>query len=217
MIQRRWIEKRGTDWLQQLRQKLIDNPKAGLGECGLDNGPKASKLADMSLQREVFEEQLKLAQELHRPVSVHCVRAFGHVRDALIKHHIDVPVVLHSWTGSAEMVKTFLQLPKVYFSLSGYLTKVPPEKATNMVACIPLDRMLLESDCPDGCMVLSEAWKTDLPQSDDLDQYLSRLSHRNEPSILRAILKLLQQILIVSEEEVAEAAFKNANLVFGLS
>lgn len=130
-----WIEKRGTDWLQQLRQKLIDNPKAGLGECGLDNGPKASKLADMSLQREVFEEQLKLAQELHRPVSVHCVRAFGHVRDALIKHHIDVPVVLHSWTGSAEMVKTFLQLPKVYFSLSGYLTKVPPEKATNMIAC----------------------------------------------------------------------------------
>lgn len=66
-------------------------------------------------------------------LQVHCVRAFGHVHGALAKHGTDVPVVLHSWTGSEEMVVTFLQLPRVFFSLSGHLTKLPPNKAIPMV------------------------------------------------------------------------------------
>ncbi len=61
------------------------------------------------------------------------MRAFGNVHDALVKHGVNVPVVLHSWTGSEEMVTTFSQLPRVYFSLSGHLAKVPPQKAINMV------------------------------------------------------------------------------------
>ena len=66
-------------------------------------------------------------------LQIHCVRAFGSVHEALRELHIDVPVVLHSWTGSQEMVTTFGQLPRIYFSLSGSITKVPPEKAISMV------------------------------------------------------------------------------------
>ena len=71
-------------------------------------------------------------------MQVHCVRAFGNVHDALAKHRVSMPVVLHSWTGSEEMVTTFLQLPRVYFSLSGYVAKLPPQKAISMVGCVGL-------------------------------------------------------------------------------
>ncbi|GAB4816078.1 hypothetical protein N2152v2_003124 [Parachlorella kessleri] len=128
---RRWIERRSSNWLQDLRQKLVNNPRAGLGECGIDKGPKAPKV-DVALQLDIFTQQLQLAQELRRPVSIHCVRAFGNVHEALLQLRIDVPVVLHSYTGSQEMVTTFKQLPRIYFSLSGSLTKVPPEKAIGM-------------------------------------------------------------------------------------
>ncbi len=55
------------------------------------------------------------------------------MHDALKRLGITVPVVLHSWTGSAEMTATLLALGNVYVSLSGHLTKVPPHKALPMV------------------------------------------------------------------------------------
>ena len=67
-------------------------------------------------------------------LQIHCVRAFGSVHEALQELKIDVPVVLHSYTGSKEMVTTLGQLPRIYFSLSGSITKVPPEKALSMVS-----------------------------------------------------------------------------------
>lgn len=66
---------------------------------------------------------------------VHCVRAFGAVHDALRALAPSVPVVLHSWTGAADMTAALARLPTpVYFSLSGHLTKVPPAKALPMVS-----------------------------------------------------------------------------------
>lgn len=61
------------------------------------------------------------------------MRAYGAVHDALRRLAVDVPVVLHSWTGSADMTAALLKLPGVYVSLSGHLTKVPPHKALPMV------------------------------------------------------------------------------------
>ena len=67
-------------------------------------------------------------------MQVHCVRAFGAVHDSLRRLDITVPVVLHSWTGAAEMTAALAQMPNVYFSLSGHLTKLTPQKALPMVS-----------------------------------------------------------------------------------
>jgi hypothetical protein len=56
------------------------------------------------------------------------------VHDALRRLNLSVPVVLHSWTGTAEMTGMLLQLPNVYVSLSGHLTRVAPHKALPMVS-----------------------------------------------------------------------------------
>ena len=67
------------------------------------------------------------------PAQIHCVRAYGAVHDKLRALRLDVPVVLHSWTGSADMTVALLQLPRGFISLSGHLLRVPPHKAVPMV------------------------------------------------------------------------------------
>ncbi len=67
------------------------------------------------------------------PPQIHCVRAYGAVHDTLRALRLAVPVVLHSWTGSADMTVALLQLPNVHVSLSGHLLRVPAHKALPMV------------------------------------------------------------------------------------
>lgn len=56
------------------------------------------------------------------------------MHDALRRLGTSVPVVLHSWTGAAEMTAALLQLGNVYVSLSGHLARVPPHKSLPMVS-----------------------------------------------------------------------------------
>ena len=61
------------------------------------------------------------------------MRAYGAVHDTLHALRLAVPIILHSWTGSADMTGALLQLPGVHVSLSGHLLRVPPHKALPMV------------------------------------------------------------------------------------
>lgn len=78
-------------------------------KCGLD-GLRVEHV-DMAVQEEVFASQLHLAKELHRPVSVHCVKAFEQML-ALVQEMGPFPAgfMLHSWTGSPEMVRAFSKI-----------------------------------------------------------------------------------------------------------
>ncbi|KAL4443511.1 hypothetical protein ABPG75_011248 [Micractinium tetrahymenae] len=211
-----WVPRRSPDWLGRLRCMLEAHPSAGLGECGLDRGPRAPACGWQE-QLEAFEAQLRLAEELKRPVSVHCVRAFGAVHDALRRLCLSVPVVLHSWTGAADMTAALARLPMpVYFSLSGHLTKVPPAKALPMVRAIPPDRLLLESDSPDGPLDLPPAWLEALPSLAHVPAELEAAGLRqvNRPCVLRWTLQLVAAAVEKPADEVAQHTWQNACRVF---
>lgn len=69
---------------------------------------------------EVFEQQLEIAAEFQRPVTIHCVKAYGKVLDALKKYK-PPKVMLHSFAGGMEMIQAFERLEdvEVYYSYSG--------------------------------------------------------------------------------------------------
>lgn len=198
-------------------QSTIANIKMSVCvQCGLDKGPKALAGASFEDQLAAFEAQLKLAHELCRPVSVHCVRAYGAVQESLTRLQLRVPgIVLHAWTGSVESTERLLQLPNVFFSLNGYLCKLPPHKALPMVRCIPLDRLLLESDAPDGLMQVSAAWLQALPQLAALSERLTRFREQgNTPAAVACTLEVVAAIRGEGKEAIAAATCTNAKRIF---
>lgn len=216
-----WVGLRTSAWLVRLRAALQANPGSGLGECGLDKGPRAPPDVEFTVQLEVFEAQLRLAEELRRPVSVHCVKAFGAVHQSIVKTAVtSVPIVLHAWTGSAEMTERMLQLGNVYFSLNGQLTRVAPAKAIRMVRLVPLERLLLESDAPDGRITLSDEWIQALPSLAPVCKQLNEgegvhgSGGATSPEIVRYTLAIVATILGKPHAEVADASRHNARRIF---
>ena len=121
------------DALEKLQNLLQENPQAHIGEIGLDKCKK-----DFYKQEEIFEAQLKLAQQFNRPVHIHCVRAWQEVI-AIIKNYPDLTYLFHGFSGDKNVVR-FLEKYKAYFSVH-CATKIP---------LIPANKLLIESDAPDG-------------------------------------------------------------------
>lgn len=130
--------------LDELR-RLAAHPKVkAIGEIGLDyywesNPPRA-------VQREWFDAQLLLAEELDLPVIIHDREAHGDVFD-MLSAHPKVTGVLHSCSASAEMA---LQLVRKgwYISFSGVITYKNAARVAEVVKVIPDDRILVETDSP---------------------------------------------------------------------
>ena len=121
------------DALEKLQNLLRENPQAHIGEIGLDKCKK-----DFYKQEEIFEAQLKLAQQFNRPVHIHCVRAWQEVL-AIIKNYPNLTYLFHGFSGDKNVIR-FLEKFNAYFSVS-HATKIP---------LIPTDKLLIESDAPDG-------------------------------------------------------------------
>ena len=134
----------GAAQLAMYRQ-LAGNPKVrAIGEIGLDyhypDGP--GKLAQMRC----FTAQLELARDLKKPVILHVREAMGDALDILAQFP-EVRGVFHCYSGSAEQA---VQLTKKgwYIGFTGVVTFHNARKAVETAAAIPMDRMLLETDCP---------------------------------------------------------------------
>lgn len=144
--------------LATLRGFLEGRPGAGLGECGLDKSGKWAATFDTQLH--AFRQQVAMAVALGRPLSVHCVQCVFQVFE-IVKADVcgRVPVLLHGWSGSAEMTKAFGRMNHVYFSLNlTLLNRKARQKTIDMVREIPSDRIVLESDGPDGRLHSWDDW-----------------------------------------------------------
>ena len=127
----------------EILQKLAENKKCvAIGEIGLDYYWRQDT---KEKQKELFENQILLAKELDLPIIVHDREAHGDTLEILKKHK--PKGVLHCFSGSPETAEEILKLG-MYIGLGGALTFKNARKAVEVAGMLPLDRLLLETDCP---------------------------------------------------------------------
>ncbi len=131
-------------WDERLRELLTQHPAASIGECGLDG---KSKTCPLDVQTTVFTRQLALARELDRPLTIHCVAAWGRLLDLLDENPHHGRFLLHSFSGSVETVNHLVKMGG-YLSISARALLPSGEKILRVFQTIPKDRILLESDAP---------------------------------------------------------------------
>ena len=164
-----------------------------IGESGLDyyydHSPR-------DVQQAVFRAQLALARALNLPLVVHSRDA---ARDTLeiLQEFSDVPCVLHCYSGSWEMAREYLKMGH-YFSIGGALTFKNADRLRSVISQIPIERMLVETDCP----------------------YLAPVPHRgkrNEPAYLALVVRQLAELYNVTVEEAAAITERNTRLFFRIN
>lgn len=171
------------DWIDQERPIAI-------GECGLDFYHGRD---DASVQLEIFEGHLKLAKKYQLPVIIHARRAVEDVLK-LLRNYPDVAAVLHSYSGSTEQARQLAE-HNIYFGFGGPVTWPQSRKLRSVVASIPIEKILLETDAPD--------------QSGEQHR-----RQRNEPAYLPEVAETIAQIKQLSASEIARVTTSNAQALF---
>jgi TatD DNase family protein len=150
---------RTPDWQKNLLVALAADPRAALGEFGLDrwildrarpDDPRLAGLrrAPLAEQKEVFLWQLDLAAARNLPASIHCLDAHGALHDLLRAAKLPVRgFLLHAYSGSTEMAKSFADLG-AFFSFNGSFLDPRKARLRALYASLPADRLLVETDAP---------------------------------------------------------------------
>lgn len=120
---------------------LSDEKTVAIGEIGLDYHWDT----DREKQKEFFKKQLCLSKKLDMPVIVHDREAHADTLDFLKKY--TPRGVVHCFSGSAETAKEILNLG-MYIGIGGVVTFKNARKTAEVAKVVPLDRILLETDCP---------------------------------------------------------------------
>ncbi len=134
-----------ADTIIQLKELAQNVKVVAIGETGLDYYYDNSPRQD---QRRVFAQQLRIAAELNLPVIIHSRKAFDETIEILDQHGQDVrKVVFHCFSGSAEQAKIILS-KGYHISFTGVVTFKNANKTREAAKAVPLERLMLETDCP---------------------------------------------------------------------
>lgn len=194
-----WAHRRSPEWLGTLTGLLDRFPGAALGECGLDGwvGEPSAEI-----QRGVFLPQVALARERGLPLVIHALKAWEPLFAAFEEEPPPRRFLLHSYGGSAELVKRLAPMG-AWFSFSGYFLQPRKAKAREAFKLVPRDRLLLETDAPDM-----------LPPAEFISHPLPE--ERNHPANLARITAGLAEVLGMDEGGLAELAADNHRRFFGM-
>lgn len=177
------------NWGNELEALLKLDKVVALGEIGLDHHyPEPPK----DVQRKVFVKQLEIAKRFDMPVIIHSRDASGDTLEILKKYK--PRGVLHCFSGSAETAREVVKLG-MYIGFTGVLTFKNSKKAWAACEAVPLDRLLLETDCP----------------------YMAPVPHRGkrcDSSMIAFTAAKMAEIKGVSTEEMIETARRNAERLF---
>ena len=131
--------------IEKLKEFVGHKKVCAIGEIGLDYHYDD---VEKAIQQKWFDRQLSLAEEVNLPVIIHDREAHADCIEILKKHDINrIGGVLHCYSGSPEMAKELLPTG-IYFGFGGTLTFKNAKKVRLSAEAIPLDRILLETDCP---------------------------------------------------------------------
>nr|WP_282452945.1 TatD family hydrolase [Lysobacter sp. CAU 1642] len=185
-----FLDEGSDDDLAALPGFLDRHPAAAIGECGLDHYVEG---LDRERQLRVFRGQLRLARERDLPLVVHARRAVDLVI-AEIRNVGGLRGVVHSFSGSAEQAA---QLYRLGFSLGlgGPVTYERARRLRALVAEMPIDHLLLETDAPDQ----PPSW---------------RRGQRNEPGELPRIGATIAALRGIAPQDLAVATRDNARRLF---
>ena len=186
------LEDFSVEDLEKLEPFFADEKCVAVGEIGLDyhwmNSTKEK-------QRELFVAQIELAKVKGLPVIVHDREAHGDTLDIL--KATKPSGVLHCFSGSVEMAREVIKLG-MFLGFNGVATFKNARKIPEVIREIPLDRIVLETDCP----------------------YLAPEPHRgkrNDSSFIPFIAQRIGEILGISAQEVLDVTNKNARALYNLT
>ena len=172
-------------------RKMCKNPRVkAIGEIGLDYHYED---VPRDVQKTAFRMQMALAQELSLPVVVHEREAH---EDGLriVDEFPGVKGVFHCYSGSLEMAKELVKRGW-YIGFTGVVTFKNARKAVEVAESIPLDRILIETDCP---YMAPEPYR----------------GRRNDPSLVPFVAAKIAQLRGLTPEEVGKATGENARRLF---
>ncbi|MEK0445610.1 MAG: hypothetical protein RLZZ399_931 [Verrucomicrobiota bacterium] len=200
-----WQKERSKEWASDLFQILKEHPKAGIGETGLDRWMRDHDLGDQSA---VLETHLEIAAQLERPLSLHCLKAWPELKGILQRHRLPAcGFLLHSYSGPEEMTPHWVQ-SGAYFSFSPAFLHPRKIDLRHHFATLPLERILIETDCPD----MSPPRALALAPLES-----SRGDSMNHPLNLLLCLEALASDRNMPASGLADILFANALRLFGAS
>ena len=180
--------------VEELRKLALEHPKVrAIGEIGLDyywkeNPPK-------EFQAEVFHRQMELAQELKLPVIIHDRDAHADTL-AIVKEFPEVTGVFHCYSGSVEDARTLVKMGWM-LSFNGAATFKNARKAPEVIAEVPMEQLMIETDAP----------------------YLAPVPHRgkrNDSGLVYLVAEKIAQIKGLTAEEVETVTWENGKRFFGI-
>lgn len=183
------------DWDDSLIDKIKEysiSPKiVGIGEIGLDYYWDKSF---NDLQKEVFIKQVKLANELDLPISIHDREAHKDTFDILTEYNKNSKVVMHCFSGSVEFMRECVK-KDWYIAIGGVVTFKKAIKLKEVAKEVPLKKILLETDAP----------------------YLTPVPYRgktNQPAYVKYVAEEIAKLRGMSFDEINEITTENAKDVF---
>jgi TatD DNase family protein len=176
--------------------ELAKNPKVvAVGEMGLDyhhfeEGDNVEELKNK--QQETFLQGIKLANEVKKPIMVHCWDAYDDLLEMLKNNPVEKRGIIHSFVGGYKTARKFTELG-YKIGLNGVVTYA--EDFNRLIKEVDMKDIVLETDCP----------------------YLTPVPHkgeRNEPLYVKLVAEKVAKIKEISVEEVAEITTNNAKNLF---
>lgn len=175
--------------LDSLRLLSKKRQVVAIGEIGLDYYWDKSRI---DIQKDFFKKQLTLANELNLPVIIHSRDATEETLDIVKKHR--AKGVIHCFSGSPEIAEEYIKLG-YYIGIGGAVTFKNARKLPEVLKKIPLDRLLLETDCP---YMAPEPFR----------------GKRNDSSLIIYIAEKISQLVGVSTDNILKATYENAVRLF---
>lgn len=175
-------------------RQLLSHPKCvAVGEIGLDYHYDFSP---RDIQKKVFERQLTIAAELGKPVILHDREAHGDMYD-ILRRFAPLKGVMHCFSGSVELMEESVRMG-LHIGLGGSVTFKNARQPVEVAANTPIDRLLLETDCP----------------------YMAPVPHRGERCVSPMITLVAEKIAEArgaDPDDIRRAAAENASALFGIA
>lgn len=180
--------------IQQLEAWLAAHRAVAIGECGLDFFDPSR---DRERQLHLLREHLRLAHQFDLPLVLHARRAFEAVILELRRFDKPLRGVVHSFSGSAEQARQLHELGFLV-GIGGPITYPRAQRLQRVVAELPIESLLLETDAPDQPGV-------------------AHRGGRNEPAFLAEVLHAIARLRGADPDELAAATTANARRLFNVA